>query len=116
MELERVGKLSETFRRDDHPLLRCRDWALIDLGTPEGRDYLFGKVRSIIDMTGMEVFRTDFNVNPAEVFSPNDSDGRHGLTELRYYFGLYELLDRLREMYPAAHHRQLRVGRQKARL
>lgn len=100
MELERVGKLSETFRRDDIPLLRCRDWALIDLGTPEGRDYLFGKVRSIIDMTGMEVFRTDFNVNPAEVFSPNDSDGRHGLTELRYYFGLYELLDRLREMYP----------------
>ena len=101
MEHERVGKNSHMFHESRLPMLRDKDWALLDLGKAECRDYIFGKICSLIDETGMKVFRTDFNIAPAGVFAANDPEGRRGLTELRYYRGLYELLDRLLEKYPS---------------
>ena len=64
MEHERVGKNSHMFHESRLPMLRDKDWALLDLGKAECRDYIFGKICSLIDETGMKVFRTDFKATP----------------------------------------------------
>ena len=100
MEFERVGVRSKMYAEPTVPLLRGAKQALLDLGDGRARTYITEQISALIAETGMTCFRTDFNVPPAEVFAANDAEDRRGLTELRYYFGLYEVLDGLLARFP----------------
>lgn len=106
MEYERVGVNSKRIKDEGAPLLRRRDpgagdgSALIDLGSEEGYNHIFGKICELIDKTGIKVFRIDFNIKPADFWAENDEENRHGITELRYINGMYRLYDSLLAKYP----------------
>ncbi len=73
----------------------------IDFSNPESRAYILDAVSRVIDETGLDVFRVDYNYPmPAEVFDHNDPAGCRGKTELRYYEGLYLFFGALLAKYP----------------
>ncbi|MCR5694447.1 MAG: alpha-galactosidase [Clostridia bacterium] len=73
---------------------------LVDLGNPELREWLFKKITTVMDEGGIDMYRQDFNVDPAEVWGWCDQYNRKGITENKYVCGYLELWDSLLEKYP----------------
>ncbi|MBO5322478.1 MAG: alpha-galactosidase [Oscillospiraceae bacterium] len=72
----------------------------VNLADPAARKYILNKLRPIIDETGMNIFRIDFNYDPAQYFAEWDDPQRKGLTELHYYNGLYAFFEEMLAVYP----------------
>ncbi len=73
---------------------------LVDLGNPDLREWLFNRISGVLDESGIDMYRQDFNVDPAEVWYYNDDYDRKGVTENKYVTGYLALWDRLLEKYP----------------
>ncbi len=73
---------------------------LVDLGNEELRAWLYSKITTALDEGGIDMYRQDFNVDPAEVWRSRDGDGREGVTENKYVTGYLSLWDAILEKYP----------------
>ena len=73
---------------------------LLDLGDPGLRKWLLGRIFTVLDEGGIDMYRQDFNVDPAPVWSARDGTDRVGVTENRYVQGYLALWDAILERYP----------------
>ncbi len=73
---------------------------LVDLGNPELRAWLLGRICTVLDEGKIDMYRQDFNVDPAPVWKECDGKGRSGITENKYVQGYLALWDALLERYP----------------
>lgn len=73
----------------------CRNQLTLDLTKPEVRDYIVASLSSLIGPAAIDYIKWDYN----RVIS--DLPCRDGLFFHKYILGLYEVLERLREKFPA---------------
>jgi alpha-galactosidase len=96
-EPERV--VAGTALHKEHP-----DWCLgdpkggvfvLNFGLPEAQDYFFNIVKGFMDLPGFRFYRQDHNIGPLAFWRYNDTADRQGVTEMKYFEGLYAYWDRL---------------------
>lgn len=73
---------------------------LLDLGNPDAWRWIFETLCRAIEENGVDVYRQDFNMDPAPVWAALDEPERRGASEIRHVDGLYRLWDALRERFP----------------
>lgn len=73
---------------------------LLNLGSPAAWQYCFDMLSDFIRELEIDCYRNDFNFQPLEYWRKNDTDGRRGITEIKYINGLYALWDALLERFP----------------
>ncbi|MBO5293719.1 MAG: alpha-galactosidase [Clostridia bacterium] len=76
------------------------DICAVNLSDPAARAYIFEKLRKLIDETQMNIFRIDFNFDPAQFFAEWEETERTGMCELQYYNGLYCFFEEMLKVYP----------------
>jgi alpha-galactosidase len=93
----------------DHPqfVLRRKDVGpdvqrsgLFKLYDPAARKWLTDLLSKLISDYGLDVYRNDFNFDPAPFWRENDAPDRQGMTEIQYIEGLYQMWDDLRAQHP----------------
>ncbi len=74
---------------------------LMNLGDPECREWIFGRICQVIDTAGVTGYRQDFNNDPAVAWQENDKKtaNRNGMTENQYVQGYLALWDALIDKY-----------------
>lgn len=75
---------------------------LVDMGDPDFVDWCFNRFSSILDKGGISLYRQDYGVNPAVIFTHPEinTEGRVGMMENRYARGYWGLWDKLIARYP----------------
>jgi alpha-galactosidase len=71
------------------------DSGLFDYGNPEARRWLAQHVLSLLEEYGIDVYREDFNFDPARFWDARDEPERVGLAENRWVQGFYDYWDSL---------------------
>ncbi len=105
LEFERAMSTARTYQAHPEHYMNGNDPEvhLVNMGDTAARDYMKTILYPLIRRIGLTMFRVDFNFDPNEFFVRADAAGRNGLTELKYYAGLYtffqELLDAFPELY-----------------
>lgn len=89
----------------EHPewLLKLKDGnksRLLNIGNPEALDYLCTSIGDFIEKSGIDYYRQDFNIAPAQFWAEADPEGRKGITEIRHIEGLYKFWDYLLKRFP----------------
>ena len=74
---------------------------LFDLGNPECLEWLLNRIYKVIDDGNIDMFRSDFNVNPGPVWRIADDFFKDGFVENKYVQGYLKMWDSLLERYPA---------------
>ncbi len=74
--------------------------ALFNLGDPAARKSMTDLLSQCITAWGVDVFRTDFNIDPLPFWKAADAPDRQGMAEIRYIEGLYTMWDELRARHP----------------
>ena len=77
-----------------------KEQTLFKLSDPEARKHLTEFLYDWIVRNGVDVLRIDFNINPLSYWIANDTEDRHGMTEIRYVAGHYEMWNQLIESIP----------------
>ena len=73
---------------------------LYNLGDPVAWQACFDKLAGIIERNHLAWLRIDFNFNPAPYWKSLDSNGRQGVTEVKYISGLYRFWREMRRRFP----------------
>jgi alpha-galactosidase len=74
--------------------------ALLNIGLPEARRFLADSICRIIEESGIDCYREDFNIAPLAFWRAADAPDRQGITEIRWVEGLYAFWDELRARNP----------------
>ena len=74
---------------------------LFDLGNPDCLEWLLNRIYNVIDEGNIDMFRSDFNVNPGPVWSGADDLFKDGYKENLYVQGYLKMWDSLLERYPS---------------
>ncbi len=82
-------KLNETFPH-----------TLVNLGDDGARQRMEENLIRIIKEYDIDIYRQDFNVESLVFWRTNDTEGRKGITEMKYVDGMYKLWDRLMDTFP----------------
>lgn len=105
VEPERVTR--GTWLWDEHPgwLLRTPEeekhgQALLNLGNPAAVKWLVNRMSRLITRQGIDVYRTDFNIEPLQFWRDHDTPDRQGITEIKYVEGFLQYLDELHRLHP----------------
>lgn len=106
LEPERVSNINAMVSKHSY----CKEWVikkdgldvvgLNNLGNKDCLDWTFDKVINVLDTYSMDLYREDFNIDPASYWAINDAwegTNRIGITENLYIQGHYELWDRILE-------------------
>lgn len=73
----------------------------IRMDNDEARHWILNRLLHIFRETKITIFRVDYNFDPGTLFAHYDAEtGNIGLTELRYYNGLYRFFDELKAEMP----------------
>lgn len=72
----------------------------INMGDKNAREYMKNILYPIIKRVGITMFRVDFNVDPTDCFKAKDEADRNGVTELKYYNGLYTFFKDMLKDFP----------------
>ena len=102
-ETERVTKLAPIVKEHPEYLLpfpNTEDKYLLNLGDETAFAFAYKVLCERIDELNIKCVRQDFNINPLDAWRNNDTENRHGITEIKYINGLYKLFDNLLEKYP----------------
>jgi len=75
-------------------------WLLFDLSKDEACDWLCKYYGDLIEQNGIDYYRQDCNVQPANYWLSNEEPGRSGMKEIRYVCNLYRFWDYLLERFP----------------
>ena len=73
---------------------------LWNLGDKAARDGMIDMLSSYVDSLHLGCLRWDFNTEPLIFWRDAEEEGRHGLFEIKYIMGLYEVWDTLSESFP----------------
>ncbi len=100
-EPERVHPASRIAK--EHP-----DWVLhagggdglFNLADPAARKWLTDHLAKVIEESGIDIYRNDFNIDPLRFWKAADAPNRQGMTEIRYVEGLYAMWDDLIQRKP----------------
>jgi alpha-galactosidase len=89
----------------EHPdfVLRCPqdpDNTLLDFGNPKARQHILDVFSRLIEESGVDIYREDFNFNPLPYWQAADTPDRIGMTEIRYITGHYAFWDELLRRFP----------------
>lgn len=76
------------------------DNRLFNLGTPEACKWLSKTIGDLLEENGIDHYRQDFNIAPESIWLSNDTEGRKGMTEVKYIMGLYDFWDYLLTRFP----------------
>lgn len=101
-EPERVIEGTKWAREHPEFMLRLANNStlLFNLADSSAVDWLCQYIGDFIERNGIDYYRQDFNMNPADFWHAADQPGRHGITEVRYICGLYRYWDYLLERFP----------------
>lgn len=100
-EPERVYKGSLWERQHPEWLLAAEgDNRLFNLGIPEACKWLSLTIGDMLEENGIDHYRQDFNIAPESIWLSNDTEGRRGMTEVKYIMGLYDFWDSLLSRFP----------------
>jgi alpha-galactosidase len=83
------------------PPLTEKDHGILNLGNPEARKWLVDYLDAMFKAEGIDVLRTDFNIDPLARWRENDSPDRQGITENHYVTGLLSYWDELLSRNPS---------------
>lgn len=73
---------------------------LVNFGYEPARVWIRDTAASLIRDAHMDLFRLDFNLDPADCWHYHDAPDRKGITEIKYINGLYRTFDELLAMFP----------------
>ncbi|MGI6401765.1 MAG: alpha-galactosidase [Thermoguttaceae bacterium] len=99
-EPERVAAGTEIATQHAEYVYGGEEGGLYKLGDPEAREFLVDLMLRRIKEFKIDVFRTDFNIEPLPFWRAADEPNRVGMTEIRHVEGLYEMWDRIRDENP----------------
>jgi len=74
---------------------------IFNLGDPDARRWLTDHLSQCISEGGIDIYRTDFNIDPMPFWQKADEPGRQGVAENHYIEGLYTMWDELLRRHPA---------------
>ena len=74
---------------------------LFDLGNPECVTWLLNRIYKVLDEGNIDMLRSDFNVNPGEVWSYADELFKFGFRENQYVQGYLSMWDQILARYPS---------------
>ena len=99
-EMERVS--ADTWLTQNHPewIHGGAEGGLLKLDEPEVVEWVIDCVDNIISESGIDLYRSDFNIDPLPFWRANDAEDRQGITEIRYIEGYLAYWDELRRRYP----------------
>lgn len=112
MEPERIGSKSPVWEQDKDKCLRNYGdgipgghptggvGGLYDLSRKDVCDYIEAQICKMIETTGLDMFRLDFNVDYLAPHCYNMKDGKLESADLRYCENFYAMFDRIRNKYP----------------
>ncbi len=99
-EPERVGTGAQIGMQHQNFLLGGVGRGLYNLGMPEARVFMTELLSKQISEYGVDIYRNDFNMAPLEYWRVDEASDRQGITEIRYFEGLYKMWDELRTRHP----------------
>jgi alpha-galactosidase len=99
-EPERVAKGSQIAVEHPEFVFGGNEGGLFKLGDPAARKWMTDLLSQRIGEYGVDVFRSDFNIDPLEYWRGDDAPGRQGMAEIRYVEGHYALWDELTARHP----------------
>lgn len=107
-EPEMISPASDLFREqpdwavgiEGQPRTLGRNQLVLDFSRREIVDYIFEKMASIIEKTGLAYIKWDMNRNITEAFSSKLAPARQGEFFHRYILGVYDLYERLTKRFP----------------
>ena len=99
-EPERVAPDTEIATKYPQYVYDGEKGGLYKLSDPDARRFLTELLLRRIREFKVDVFRTDFNIDPLAYWRAADEPNRVGMTEIRYVEGLYEMWDRIRAENP----------------
>ncbi len=99
-EMERVS--ADTWLTHNHPewIHGGAEGGLLKLDEPEVMQWVIERVDGIISESGIDLYRSDFNIDPLPFWRANDAEDRQGITEIRYIEGYLGYWDELRRRHP----------------
>ena len=102
-EPERVYKGSQWERQHPEWMLAAGgDNRLLNIGIPDACKWLSQTIGNFLEENGIDYYRQDFNIAPESIWLANDTEGRRGMTEVKYIMGLYDYWDYLLTRFPQA--------------
>jgi alpha-galactosidase len=101
-EPERVNAGTKLFREHPEFLLSKPDGGdkLLNLGDERARKWAVEMVGRTMTEQGIDLFRSDFNIDPLPYWRANDAEDRQGITEIRYVEGFLAYWDELHARRP----------------
>ena len=93
-----------TWLYDTHPewlLGQDGEQKLLNLGDPAAVDWWVEHASKVISEQGIDLYRTDFNIDPLPYWRGNDAEDRQGITENHYVTGFLAYLDALSRRFPS---------------
>ena len=99
-EPERVAPDTQIAKERPEFVFGGSQGGLYKLNDPEARQYLGDLLVKRVKEFGIDVYRNDFNIDPAPYWRDADEENRIGMTEIRYVEGHYELWNRIRTAKP----------------
>jgi len=73
---------------------------LYKLDDPAALKWIIDLLSQRVEEYGVDIFRTDFNIDPLPFWRAADAPDRQGMTEIRYVEGHYEMWDELLRRHP----------------
>ena len=99
-EVERVSP--DTWITKNHP-----EWVhgdagggLLKMDEPEVVQWVTDHIDKMISEEGIDLYRSDFNIDPLAYWRGNDTEDRQGITEIQYIEGYLSYWDELRRRHP----------------
>lgn len=107
-EPEMVSEDSELYRSHPEWVLavpgrkpnRSRFQLVLDMSREDVRNYLYGKLSTVLDSANIEYVKWDMNRSICNLYAAQLPKERQGELAHRYVLGLYELLERVTQNYP----------------
>jgi alpha-galactosidase len=76
------------------------DNGLFNFGNDQAREWLTNKISALIRVSGIDIYRNDFNINPHPFWTENENRDRQGINEIKYIEGLYRFFEELPRRHP----------------
>jgi len=99
-EVERVA--ADTWLAKNHP-----EWVhggagggLFKMDDPAAVQWITDHIDKMISDEGIDLYRSDYNIDPLKFWRDNDPEDRQGITEIRYIEGYLKYWDELRRRHP----------------
>lgn len=107
-EPEMVSEDSELYRKhpdwclhvEGRPLSRARHQLVLDFSRQDVRDYIFNRLKEILESANIEYVKWDMNRNVTEAGSSLLSADRQKEVFHRYILGVYDMLEKLVTTFP----------------